>query len=230
MKPSAMMAALRKHALLGALLALLSAPTLANAAAGPAERMLGEELQRKYGDALSAGDLRLMLATPVDGPVHGVQAITYDARSGRFAAILLRERDRVRVEGEAWTETEVTVPARRLTPGEVIGAGDLTTIPLRSDQVSARAVVARHELEGMQVRRVLAAGRPVPAGYVAAPTVVERNKAVTVEFRSGALVLSARGRALEDGGVGDVIRIQNLDSNRTITAVVSGPGTVTASD
>jgi len=211
--------------LLTGLFLLLSAPAGADAV-----RALGDALQDRYGAALSAGELRVMLHTPVEGEVRGVQAITFDARSGRFAAILLRDTDRVRVEGEAWTETPVAVPVRRLTPGEIIAAGDLSVQPMRTDGLSARSLVNEGDLVGKQVRRVLAAGRPVPDGYVAAPTVVERNKAVTVEYRSGALLLTARGRALQDGGVGDLIRIQNLDSNRTITAVVSGPGTVTASE
>ncbi|MFM2042805.1 MAG: putative flagella basal body P-ring formation protein FlgA [Pseudomonadota bacterium] len=209
------------------LLALLTCPA---AALAEAEQVLAQALRDRYAGSLADGDLRLMLTTPVEGEVQGVQAITFDPGSGRFAAILLRPRDRVKVEGRAWTEMAVAVPVRRLAPGEIITPADLTTVAIRTDALSARALTGADALVGRQVRRVLAPGRPVPDGYVATPVVVARNKPVTVEFRSGALLLTARGRALEDGGVGDLIRIQNLDSNRTVTAVVTGPGVVSAAD
>jgi flagellar basal body P-ring formation protein FlgA len=40
--------------------------------------------------------------------------------------------------------------------------------------------------------------------------------------------LNMRARALEDGAIGQPIRLQNTSSNRTIDAVVTGPGAARA--
>ena len=39
--------------------------------------------------------------------------------------------------------------------------------------------------------------------------------------------LTARGRALENGGKGDVVKIRNIKSNKHVEAVVIGAGRVT---
>ena len=41
--------------------------------------------------------------------------------------------------------------------------------------------------------------------------------------------LTAKGKSLENGGKGDVVRIQNTDSGKTIEAVVIGPERVAVS-
>ncbi|ACI97668.1 flagellar basal body P-ring formation chaperone FlgA [Rhodospirillum centenum] len=203
---------------------VLPAPALANAGEAVADEMV-----RRFGGSLPEGELRVRLDQEGPADIIGVETLRYDPRSGRVAAILVAAEGRFAVEGSAWTEIEAAVPNRRLTPGEIIQPGDLASLPVRADQVSARAVVAPTDLIGKQVRRALVPGRLVQSGSVGEPVVVERSKPVTLEFRSGALLLTARGRALESGGVGDVVRVINLDSNRTITGVVSGPGVVSAS-
>jgi flagella basal body P-ring formation protein FlgA len=44
---------------------------------------------------------------------------------------------------------------------------------------------------------------------------------VTIEGISDSLVVSAAGKALADGALGDNVRVQNLQSGRTIVASVS---------
>jgi len=210
------------------LAALLLAPPVAVRAGTPVEQALARALEQGHADVLGGGTVRLSLETPVEGGVEAVAALTLDPRTGRFAALVDQQGRRLRVEGRAWTEVQVPVPNRRLAPGEVIGAADLSLVPMRPDQLGGRAVLEPAALVGMEVKRTLSPGRLVQAGSVGAPVVVGRNRPVTVEYRSGPLLLTAKGRALQDGGLGDLVRVQNLDSNRTLHAVVTGPGTVSA--
>jgi flagellar basal body P-ring formation protein FlgA len=57
---------------------------------------------------------------------------------------------------------------------------------------------------------------------------VRRGETVTLEYAAPGLSLSMRARALEDGAVGDSVRFLNTSSNRTIEAVVTGPGAARA--
>lgn len=195
-----------------------------------ADALLRAAIQERYGAALGDGELQLRLKGAVAGPVDQIDALNVDPNTRRFAAILSRDGQRQRVEGEIWTEIQVPVPNRRLAPGEVISPDDLTTIPMRTDQVSQRTITDARGLVGMEVRRGLAAGRPIQGNAITSQPVVERNKPVTLQYRQGALLITARGRALADGAVGDTVRVQNLDSNRSLTATVIGPGTVSAAD
>jgi len=58
---------------------------------------------------------------------------------------------------------------------------------------------------------------------------IRRGETVTLVFSAPGLQLISRARALQDGGVGDPIRLVNLQSNRTIDAIVTGPGAATVS-
>jgi len=55
---------------------------------------------------------------------------------------------------------------------------------------------------------------------------VPKNKLVSMIYEVGALRLTARGRTLTDGGAGAVIKVLNIDSNRTVDALVIDDGTV----
>jgi flagella basal body P-ring formation protein FlgA len=58
---------------------------------------------------------------------------------------------------------------------------------------------------------------------------VRRGEAATLVYAAPGVSLTMRARALEDGAVGDTIRFLNISSNRTIDAVVTGPGEARAS-
>lgn len=206
---------------------LVAAPLSARA---DADTLLRTAFENRYGAALGEGELHLRLQNQVTADVDAVEALNFDPKSGRFAAILRGKGDRVRVDGEIWTEIPLPVPTRRLSPGDVIAEEDITLIPVRTAQVGARSVTDKESLVGMEVKRVLTAGRPIQSNSVTTPIVVHRNKPVTVQYRQGSLLVTAQGRALEDAATGSLVRVQNVDSNRTLTATAIGPGLVSASD
>ena len=121
---------------------------------------------------------------------------------------------------------EVPVPRQRLRRGQVIEGADLDWLAVADSRRLTAAAMAPEELVGMSARRALPAGRPVALGDLRPPVAVLRGDAVAMVMRSGPMVLTARGRAIEEGAVGDVIRVMNTDSNRTVHAVVTGPNGV----
>lgn len=200
------------------------------AAQQDAVALLRGAIEARYGAALGEGELHLSLTRHTPGDFELVETVNIDPASRRFAAILRGGDRRERVEGSFWTEVAVAVPSRRIAPGEIITEADLSLMPMRTDQLGQRSLTSMTDLVGMQAKRVLSPGRPVPASSITGEALVQRNKPVTLEYRSGPLLVTARGRALADGAKGDQVRVQNLDSNRTLTATVTGPGTVSAAD
>ena len=57
---------------------------------------------------------------------------------------------------------------------------------------------------------------------------VTKGSTVTMTFEAPGLVLTASGRAMSEGGVGDTVTVQNPASYRQISAIVTGPGQVRA--
>jgi flagella basal body P-ring formation protein FlgA len=58
--------------------------------------------------------------------------------------------------------------------------------------------------------------------------VVSKGQVVTMTFSAPGVEVTATGRAMSEGGVGDTVTIQNPASYRMISATVTAPGTVRA--
>jgi hypothetical protein len=74
--------------------------------------------------------------------------------------------------------------------------------------------------------RAAAAASARPAVPADAPKVVFRNQPVVIEIESSCLTVTAMGLPLEDGKVGQLIKVRNMDSKRDIIAKVRQDGTV----
>lgn len=65
-------------------------------------------------------------------------------------------------------------------------------------------------------------------GAIGGPAAIHRGEPVTLVYEAPGISLSMRTRALGDGAVGQSVRLLNTASNRTIDAVVTGPGVARA--
>ena len=69
-------------------------------------------------------------------------------------------------------------------------------------------------------------GKAIALSYLGEPKVVTKGQATKLVFQSGALIITAIGVPLEDGSVGDWIRVRNTDSGRLVSGVVLKDGSV----
>ncbi len=128
----------------------------------------------------------------------------------------------------AQTGVRIVVPAHDIARGEVIAESDLTTALVDGAALMSGVVMRADAISGMQTRRVLRAGEPLRADDVRRPVMVSKGQTVTMLFTAPGVELTAMGRAMGEGGVGDMVTVQNPVSFRMITATVTGPGTVRA--
>ncbi|SFE86261.1 flagella basal body P-ring formation protein FlgA [Sulfitobacter brevis] len=173
------------------------------------------------------GRIEINLAEGVVTEGAFIQEFWMDPNSGQFIANVVSEFGEVdRVWGLAVMTVEVPVPSRRLLPDEIVQAADLHMVALPLQRLGAFAINDPADLVGQQVRRMLVAGRPVPRQSVIAPLVIVRGEKIKIVLRHGGLALSATGRAMEDAHKGQILRVVNLSSNKTISAVATGAGIV----
>ena len=116
--------------------------------------------------------------------------------------------------------------ARPIGRNQVIKRGDVAWIEIRADRVQYNTVLDADELVGKVARRAFGTGKPIRASNVGRPVVVEKGSLVTMVLKSPGMLLTARGRALENGSKGDTIRITNTSSNTALEARVIGAGKV----
>jgi len=133
---------------------------------------------------------------------------------------------RVRVSGRLFKTMEIPVPSRRVLAGEVISRQDIKWIRVRASRLHTDIIVEEVDLVGKSPRRGLKAGYPVRSSTVRRPVLVPKGSLVTMILRAPKMLLTAQGKALQDGADGDVIRITNLQSDKIVEAEVIAAGQV----
>ena len=166
-----------------------------------------------------------------DTPTVKVEQISFNARNGSFDAVVRAPADSAnaplrRVVGRAYAVADIPVLLRDVTPGTVVNAGDVQWIKLPATRVSNNVITTAENLVGMSPRYPVRAGEPVRLSDMQMPVAVIKGAIVDMNYSTGALTLLARGRALQNGAIGDTIDILNPRSNRTVQGVIEGPNRV----
>lgn len=158
-------------------------------------------------------------------------AVDFDRRTSRFSAALKISGDgfatkRLNVSGYARKLVELPVLTRGLGKGKIIRAEDLGMVEMRASQSQQNTARDESDLIGLETKRALQANRPIRLSDVQTPILVKKGALVTMLVRTPAMSLSAVGQALEDGAKGDVIRILNPKSRKTVQGTVVSKGQV----
>ena len=117
---------------------------------------------------------------------------------------------------------ESLVAARAIPARSVIAAEDLRFAAAQIPGALSDPAAA----EGREAKVTIYEGRPIRAGDLSEPALIERNQIVRLRFLSGPLDIAADGRALDRGAAGERIRVMNLGSRAVVTGAVSADGEV----
>lgn len=172
------------------------------------------------------------LRVPQGSAAPSLERVYYNPINGRFAAEVVVATTggpaRLPITGSARGWVEIPVLNRRLAVGETIGEEDISLMETRVDLVDNDAVERPEDLVGLEVRRVVPINVAVHPRDVRSPRLVEKGAMVTIVLSTPRMVLTAQGRAQQDGGKGDVIRVTNTQSNRVVEVTVVGLNQVAA--
>lgn len=165
-------------------------------------------------------------------PTARVERFDLDPRTGRYTATIAAPAEgvvlaRANVSGRFHRLVELPVATRRLGKGHIITAADIEIARMRDQRLPANLVVDETLLIGQAVHQSLSPGKPIREGAVRPPILVEKDRTVLVTLQTNRMHLTVQGRALEDGALGDVVRVQNTASRLVIDAEVTGTGNVT---
>lgn len=136
--------------------------------------------------------------------------------------------------GDVFDGVGADIAGRAIAPAPPAGQVSMLAIPVLAAVASA-AGLEWTPPEGVTSVRVVRPGgarATIPAegrSRNAADAIVRRGQPVTLVYEAPGLALTLRGRALEDAGLGQSVRVLNTSSNQTIDAVVTGPGSARAS-
>lgn len=108
---------------------------------------------------------------------------------------------------------------------------EITQADIRAERAPAgswyeKYAIKAEDLLGKHVNRNIKEGTPIRLDQVARPKMVSVGDSVTIIAKKGSLTISASGKAKQDGELGELIKVSNIDSSKTLTAKVTGHGEV----
>ncbi len=126
----------------------------------------------------------------------------------------------------AFGGVRVVVPSHDIGRGTVITDSDMIYAVATGDVMGVATSLA--DVVGLETRRTLRAGETLRVQDLRHPVLVAKGSTVTMVFEAPGVVLTASGRAMSEGGLGETVTIQNPASFRQISGIVTGPGQVRA--
>lgn len=197
---------------------LLEAYLLARADDAPGARLSIKSIEQIRPFELPVGVVTCEVV-PADPAIIGSRRFSLIFRvDGKVKANLA-----LRIELQALAP--VAVAASSLPRGAVLSPKDVRLV--EKDITGLREYYKVTEtLLGKGLRRAVKSGEVIHEGMLATLPVVRRGELVTMTVRSGALVLTASGLALDNGGLGEAIRVRNNSSQKEVVGRIVAPGKV----
>lgn len=181
--------------------------------------------------------LSLHLPASIKQPVASIIDVDYNPADYRFKGTLMVEdadgsMDQpmlIPVTGRALPQVNVPVLTRNIGKGGVIAGNDVELIAVNANKLGQDILTSVSDLVGKEARRDLNEGQVLRNRDFRPQQLVKRGGLVNMVILAGQMQITARGRALSDAGVGDAVRVLNLQSNRTIEGTVLPDGNVSIS-
>jgi flagella basal body P-ring formation protein FlgA len=126
-------------------------------------------------------------------------------------------------------EADVPTPKAVIYPGDLILDEMLTDVPDAARDGSGPFINSRSHIVGRVARLTLLPGHAIPFSSISNRKLVANGAEVKLVFSEGDLIIVTTGAALQDGSIGDVVRVRNSDSGVTVSGAVQPDGSVRVS-
>ena len=126
-------------------------------------------------------------------------------------------------------EALVPAPKAVIYPGDVILDEMLVDVANVARDGSGPFVDSRSLIVGKAARLTLLPGHAIPFSGVSNRKLVSNGAEVKLVFSEGDLVIMTTGAALQEGSIGDIVRVRNDDSGVTVSGTVQPDGSVRVS-
>jgi flagella basal body P-ring formation protein FlgA len=123
--------------------------------------------------------------------------------------------------------SEVVIAKRPLPRNRIISIDDIDFVEMDITELPFNILTSSEDVVGKRTKGTINSKTVLRSDLLELPPVVRRGDVVTIIAESGCLKISARGKIKKDGHVGEVLKVENLDSKKAIYAKVVDSETVT---
>jgi flagella basal body P-ring formation protein FlgA len=137
-----------------------------------------------------------------------------------------KQLGRLAVVGRYDEMVEVPMVKYRLSSGDIIREDDVEWQKMPLSRTKRETILQMAELVGKSPVRGLSPSRAIEQDEVQAPPIVTRRMPVRIRYQTENISIQAVGTALQDGAMGDKIKVRNDDSGVEVDARVVDRGHV----
>ncbi len=160
-----------------------------------------------------------------------IQGLKFDERSHKWQAnmLVLSKGETVNttpIQGRYESVYTVPVLTRQAINTDIITDADVEYIDVPERQVRKDTVLNLSDILGKSPKRSISPNRPIRLSEVNMPAIIKKGAAVQINYSAPYMKLQTTGQALEDGSLGSIVRVKNMESQRAISARVISAGVV----
>lgn len=149
----------------------------------------------------------------------GVCAVEVDRGKGRYST--------VQVPFRVFTKRHLFVLKESTRKGDVLRKGDVYVKETYMNGKSIGHPASIDDVIGRVLKKDLAANTIITYQMLDDSVAFERGDIVNIVAENKNLLVQSKGKAMEKGRLGDIVRVKNMSSGKEIEAKVSGQNTVT---
>ncbi|MBV5350452.1 flagellar basal body P-ring formation protein FlgA, partial [bacterium] len=123
-------------------------------------------------------------------------------------------------------QTEMVTATRQLLVGTILTASDLQVQKRDLSQAGGDPIKNITDAIGKKIRTTIRSGAPLRSNQLVNVPVIVSGQLVTIVAENVGIRITVSGRARSAGGIGDLIKVQNLVSQKEIPARVVDASTV----
>ena len=133
---------------------------------------------------------------------------------------------RLRLTAHVTHYAPVVKTLRPINRGEILTAGDVVVEVMPSNRIVRNAMTSLDDVVGNQAIRNMGIGRVVTTSAINKPTLVKKGDQVTIIAQSGAMKITAPGIVRQKGFKNSLVKVLNIQTQKTIFGMVQDAKTV----
>lgn len=189
-----------------------------------------QAVETKAEASLSAGSPAILYSAnhPLKLVIQALQVDTQARRWQAQANILAGGKTETvkPISGTYIALVEVPVLTRQLGRTDVIEATDITLRSFPDRLIRKDTVTDSKMLLGQSPRAVISINRPIRQAEVSSPILIKKGSPVQLTYSSQYMSIKTSGIALQDGALGEMIRVKNEKSEKAVSGRVAAAGRV----
>lgn len=205
---------------------ILLMPFSAYAASGCGDAQLLTVLEQQVSTAQDGKPVEIKLTNHNEIGDFEVLDIKYGQQNGKIQVHIINDGQPQVISGLFSVLMQVPVLKNAGYKGQLIQEQDVQLLQVPERALRYNSIRDQQFLVGKELKNNYPANKPLYNKDLRTAQIIKKGAMVTMHFAKRNLHIETKGTALEDGGLGEHIRVKNVNSGKVVQAKIATAGAV----